>query len=209
MRGERIHVRNFEEVRAQLVSEKDPVVKQKLSFLLFAGEDCLYFERAVEASGIDITTGYKWIRTWNELGYKGFLPSPNKGGRPPKLTDDDLEDLQDILKSKDFWTTKEVRVLIKEIFMKELSEDQVRRILKEKVGMHLSKPYPQDYRRPENAEEILKDRLEATLSELETKGYKREEIAIGFIDESSPQSTANTVRVWSFDKPHIKKTPQE
>jgi len=46
------------------------------------------------------------------------------------------------------------------------------------------------------------------LSEHETKGYKREEIAIGFINESSPQSTANTVRVWSFDdaKPHIKNT---
>ena len=44
------------------------------------------------------------------------------------------------------------------------------------------------------------------MSEHETKGYKREEIAIGFIDESSPQSTANTVRVWSFDKPHIKNT---
>jgi len=51
--------------------------------------------------------------------------------------------------------------------------------------------------------------VEATLSELETKGYKREEIAIGFIDESSPKSTANTVRVWSFGKPHIKKTPRE
>jgi len=49
--------------------------------------------------------------------------------------------------------------------------------------------------------------VEATLSELETKGYKSEEIAIGFIDENSSQSTANTVRVWSFDdvKPHIKK----
>jgi len=46
------------------------------------------------------------------------------------------------------------------------------------------------------------------LSEHETKGYKREEIAIGFIDESSPQNTANTVRVWSSDdaKPHIKNT---
>ena len=39
----------------------------------------------------------------------------------------------------------------------------------------------------------LKDRVEATLSEHETKGYKSEEIAIGFIDGSSPQSTANTV----------------
>ena len=79
-----------------------------------------------------------------------FFPSPNKGGRPPKLAEEDLEDLRNILE--------------------------------------------------------LKDRVKATLSELETKGYKREEIAIGFIDGSSPQSTANTVRVWSFDKPHIKNT---
>ncbi|MHC1571183.1 MAG: hypothetical protein ACXQTM_04395 [Methanosarcinales archaeon] len=41
--------------------KKGPVVKQKLSFLLFAGEYCLYFERAVDAIGIDITTGYKWM----------------------------------------------------------------------------------------------------------------------------------------------------
>jgi len=41
MRGERISIRNIEEVRAQLVSEKDPEVKQKLSFLVVAGEDCL------------------------------------------------------------------------------------------------------------------------------------------------------------------------
>ncbi|VUT28139.1 MAG: hypothetical protein SYNGOMJ08_00701 [Candidatus Syntrophoarchaeum sp. GoM_oil] len=81
----------------------------------------------------------------------------------------------------------------------------MRRILKQKLGMHLSKPYPQDHRRPENAEEILKDRVEATLSELKKKGYTLDDIAIGFVDESSPQNTANTVRVWSFDKPHIKK----
>ncbi|MHC1569513.1 MAG: hypothetical protein ACXQTA_00625 [Candidatus Syntropharchaeales archaeon] len=42
MRGERIQVRKFEEVRSLLKSEKDPVVKQKLSFLVVAGEDCLY-----------------------------------------------------------------------------------------------------------------------------------------------------------------------
>ena len=41
MIGERISIRNFEEVRSQLVSEKDPVVKQKLSFPVVAGEDCL------------------------------------------------------------------------------------------------------------------------------------------------------------------------
>jgi len=66
MRGERISIRNFEEVRSQLVSEKDPVVKQKLSFLVVAGEDCLYFERAVEASCIDITTETTYKKTPRE-----------------------------------------------------------------------------------------------------------------------------------------------
>ncbi len=30
-----------------------------------------------------------------------------------------------------------------------------------------------------------------------------EESVIGFFDESSPQTTANTVRLWSFHKPEI------
>jgi len=72
---------------------------------------------------------------WNDLGYEGLLPSPNKGGRSPRLTDEDLEDLRGILEFKDYWTRKEVVVLIKEVFMKKLSEDQVRRILRDKLGM--------------------------------------------------------------------------
>ena len=126
---------------------------------------------------------------WNDLGYEGLLPSPNKRGRSPRLTDEDLEDLRGILEFKDYWTRKEVAVLIKEVFMKKLSEDQVRRILRDKLGMRLSKSYQREYRRPDNAEGILKDRVEATLSEFETKGYKRgREMAIGFVDESYPQN---------------------
>lgn len=36
-----------------------------------------------------------------------------------------------------------------------------------------------------------------------------EEIAIGFADESAPQLTANTLRVWSFGKPQIRKNTQK
>jgi len=35
---------------------------------------------------------------------------------------------------------------------------------------------------------------------LREKGIKEEEIAIGFIDEARPQNTANTVKVWSFER---------
>lgn len=35
---------------------------------------------------------------------------------------------------------------------------------------------------------------------LKEKGIKEEETAIGFIDEARPQNTANTVKVWSFER---------
>jgi hypothetical protein len=66
--------------------------------------------------------------------------------------------------------------------------------------MHFSKPYPMDYRRPIDAEAILDNQLELILSLLRAKGIKEEEIAIGFIDEARPQDTANTAKVWRFEK---------
>ena len=71
--------------------------------------------------------------------------------------------------------------------------------------MNFTKPYPKDYRRPANAEEVLAGNLETVMRLLKEKGLKEEEIAIGFADESSPQLTANTVRVWSFGKVEITK----
>ena len=57
-----------------------------------------------------------------------------------------------------------------------------------------------DYRRPANAEALLDNQLDLVLSLLKEKGIKEEEIAIGFIDEARPQNTANTVKVWSFER---------
>jgi putative transposase len=135
MRGERISINNYEKIRNLVKIERNSAMKQKLYFLCFVGKDGQSFERAVEAIGIDVSTGYKWIKRWNGKGYKGLLPSQNKGGRPPKLSKEDLEYLKEILGSKDYWTTKEVRGIIKEVFMKELSEDQVKRVLRDKLGM--------------------------------------------------------------------------
>lgn len=39
-------------------------------------------------------------------------------------------------------------------------------------------------------------RVEDTYNALEEKGFSRERIAIGYLDEASPQTTANTVRFW-------------
>lgn len=154
-----------------------------------------------EITGVPEATIYEWIREWNNKKEVSLENNRGEGGgRKPKLTSEHIEKLKDELKKKEFWTTKEVKVLIKEKFGVDLSEDQIARILREKLKMHFSKPFPMDYRRPEDAEAILENQLELTFSLLKERELEEEEIAIGFIDETRPQNTPNTMRVWSFGK---------
>lgn len=71
--------------------------------------------------------------------------------------------------------------------------------------MNFPKPFPTDYRKPDDAEELLEKELGEVIDTLKAEGIKEEEIVIGFIDETSPQLTSNTVRIWSFGRPEIVK----
>lgn len=109
-----------------------------------------------------------------------------------------------MLEMRDFSTTREVALLIQKVFNVSYSLRQVSRILR-RFGMTLQKPCPQDYRRPKNTEILLQNQLKLTFELLEKNGIDKDDIALGFFDESSPQTTANTTRVWSFGKPIIVK----
>jgi transposase len=200
MKGDRIEIARRKEIRSRLRHEKDERIKLKLIFLNAIANFSIDLETACSMCGIATSTGYLWIRNWNEEGYESFKEKPNQGGRPPKLDEEDMEKLRAELKKKDYWTTHDVKTELLEKFGVDLSEDQVRRILRDKMKMLFSKPYPIDYRRPIDAEIILENQLELTFSLLKEKGVSEEEIAIGFLDETRPQNTANTVRVWSFEK---------
>ena len=104
--------------------------------------------------GISIGTGYIWQERWNLEGYAGLIPKYG-GGKPSKLTDQEKKNLWEILHTRDYWTTNEVKQLIQLKFDVTYSMDQTRRILK-KFSMQFGKLYPQDYRRPPNADEIFK-----------------------------------------------------
>jgi transposase len=200
MKGDKIELARRKEIRSRLRHEKDDKARLKLIFLNAIANFSVDLETACSMCGIATSTGYLWIRAWNEGGYEGIKDKPNTGGRPPKLSDDDLKRLSEELKKKSYWTTQEVKNELQEKFEVDLSEDQVRRILRTKLNMLFSKPYPIDYRRPDNAEIILENQLELTFALLNEKGIDKHEIAIGFLDETRPQNTANTVRVWSFEK---------
>jgi transposase len=200
MKGDIVKIQNSAELVKRLHEETDERIKPRLIFLNAMANHDISYEKASEICGLSISTGYVWIRKWNAGGYEGLKDKDTRTGRPPKLNEDDMTKLKDILKSKDYWTTKEVMKEIKVHFDVDLSEDQITRILRDKFCMHFSKPYPMDYRRPIDAEAILDNQLELILSLLKAKGINEEDIAIGFVDEARPQNTANTVKVWSFEK---------
>jgi transposase len=200
MKGDIVRIQNSEELQKRLRSETDERVKPRLIFLNAMANHGISYEKASDICGLSVSTGYVWIRKWNAEGYKGLEDKDTRTGRPPRLNDENMMELKEILESKAYWTTKEVIMEIKTHFDVDLSVDQTIKILRNKFHMLFSKPYPMDYRRPVNAEEILDNQLDLVLSLLREKGIKEEEISIGFIDEARPQNTANTVKVWSFER---------
>jgi len=205
MKGEIIRVERAGGLDERLRAEMDSGIKIKLIFLNAFGNCNMTYESACAFCGIHTSTGYVWVRRWNKSGYDGLKESENQGGRPAKLSENDLKRLEETLKEKDYWTTKEVRKTILENFGVDLSDDTVVRLLRHELGMRFSKPYPIDYRRPADAEALLENQLHLVFMLLKEKGIREDEIAIGFVDEARPQNTPNTVRVWSFDRIRMKK----
>ncbi len=117
--------------------EKDVKVLNRLHFMnyLYSG---FSVPEASEKLGITKVTGYNWLERWNEDGYEGIIPR-FAGGRPSKLADQKKNQLKEILKKRDDWTTKEIRNLICKQFGVEYSLKQVRIILRN-LGLKFPRP---------------------------------------------------------------------
>src|SRR5512143_314754 len=199
MKGERLFVERQTELLAHLAEEKSITIKFKLAFLKCFSPLGRDLEEACQDFGIAVSTGYLWLRTWNDAGYAGISAQGQRTGRPPQLDEWELAFLNYLLHQQATWTTAEVRELIQREFGIEYSPAQVIRILSERMGMHFSKPFPRDYRRPPDAEERLKASLHQVFMTLKEKGIGKDDIALGFVDEASLQNRANPVQVWSFE----------
>ena len=200
MKGERLFVEKQKALLEHLADEKNMTIKFKLAFLKCFSPLGRDLEAACQDFGIAVSTGYLWLRLWNDAGYAGISAQGQRTGRPPQLDEWDLAFLTYLLHQQATWTTAEVRELIQREFGIEYSSDQVIRILRERVDMHFSKPFPRDYRRPPDAEDQLKASLHQVFTTLQEQEIGKDDIALGFLDEASPQNRANTVRVWSFEK---------
>lgn len=192
---------SVEELEDLIKHEKNKRFAERLIFIraVYDGEPA---EKAANKLGRSRATGYFWLKRWNNQGIEELKPT-FRGGRPTKLSSMEQEELKRKLESKGNWTTKEARKLIEDEFGKNYSIGSVSRILRS-LGMRYAKPYPRDYRRPNDAETKLKSAVEASMEKLQDI-EAQENVLVGFLDECSPQSCANTTRVWSFGKALIVK----
>ena len=151
------HITQDELQRRIKILETDAKILKRLYFIKYryAGSSV---EEACSLVGVAKPVGYIWQERWNEDGYEGLIPR-YAGGRPSKLNSQQKEKLIQLLKQKDVWTTDEVKSLIQDEFGVEYTLKQIRIIVR-KFGMKYAKPFTHDYRKPDNAEEILKKHSE-------------------------------------------------
>ncbi len=149
-----IHHMRIEELNKRIKTlENDTKILRRLYFIKYRYEGKMVSE-ASRLIGITKRVGYIWQDRWNEKGYEGLIPR-YAGGRPSKLSDAQKRRLVELIKQKDAWAIEDIRELIFKEFKVEYTLKQVRVILR-KMGMRCAKPFTYDYRRPKNADDILK-----------------------------------------------------
>ncbi len=112
-------------------------------------------------------TIYNWAELWNKNGWESLKYKP-PSGKTPKLNRDDLLDLKEILETKTpkdidflntdqmYWDIEMALEFINSYFETNYTYYGVWRVLREKLKFQYTKPYPKNYKRPFNAEGILK-----------------------------------------------------
>ncbi len=137
-----VAIKDSHQIRRLLEQERDERVRKKLAFLDMVANRGEEIVRATLNLEIGYSTGYKWIRDWNSKGYAGLVPSRRERvGRPPKLSDEEVKKLGEMLGGREDWTVEEVRRMIEKEFGVRLSNSQVWRILRKKLGMVLPRSY--------------------------------------------------------------------
>lgn len=107
--------------------EKMAKVLQRLYFIKYryAGDSV---EIAAEKVGVTKRVGYTWQKRWNKDGYVGLIPRYS-GGRPPKLNEEQRNELEILLNNKVNMSIKDVRDLIEDRFDIHYSLKQTRIII--------------------------------------------------------------------------------
>jgi len=202
-----------------LAEMDDEKITKRLTFVknLYKGDT---LEEAADRVGRSASTGSRWARRWNEGGL-GLLAPNFGGGQPPKLDAAEQEELLELLRDGQPWKPQEIQHLLNEEFDVEYHPVYLREFLTN-LGLSYAIPRPKRPSRPDDAEEILDERLDEAFDEEEDPDphNKRDDddeegwivddeictdggTVLGFFDASHPQPWDNSQRMYYVDNPHI------
>jgi transposase len=144
------HHLSEQEIDELLKEAEDKHRRRRLGFLknLYRGDS---IPEAADREGMSDTTGDRWAEAWNEGGLEGLMPSFG-GGRPPKLDEDEQEELVEMLREDQPWKSQEIQHLLQNEFEVEYSSNYLGTFLRN-LGLSYAKPQPKRPSRPENPDE--------------------------------------------------------
>ncbi len=163
-------------------------------------------EAVIKALGFTRACIYNWLAQYRESGLDG-LRAKVLNGRPPRLSGKQLQQLYDIIVSKNplqlnfefaLWTRAMIRKLIKDEFNVKLSDVSVGRLLR-KIGLTPQRPLHRAYQRDETKVTAWKEQCYPEIKKL----AKRKKAMIYFGDEASIRSDHHSGTTWA----PIGKTP--
>ncbi|ELY86130.1 IS630 family transposase [Natrialba taiwanensis] len=203
-----------------LAETDDEKISKRLTFIknLYKGDT---LEEAADRVGKSATTGSRWARRWNEGGL-GLLTPNFGGGAPPKLDEDEQDRLLELLRDGQPWKKQEIQHLINEEFDIEFHPVYLSEFL-DNLGLSRAIPRTKRPSKPENADEILEERVDDAFDEdgpdephnkqddddAEEGWVVDDDICtdggtvLGFFDASHPQPWDNSQRLYYVDDPHI------
>ncbi|AAV46465.1 transposase [Haloarcula marismortui ATCC 43049] len=202
-----------------LAESTDEKLTERLIFIkrIYKGAT---LEDAADDVGRSSGTGTRWARRWNKGGLGLLMPNFG-GGKPPKLGEDQRQRLLDLLRDGQPWKKQEIQHLINEEFDVEFHPVYLSTFL-ENLSLSYAIPRTKRPSRPENAEEILDERVGDAFDDEpddiphnkcegdDEEGWVVDEeirtdggTVLGFLDTSHPQPWDNSQRLYTVDDPHI------
>ena len=149
-----------DDLDARLRDAEDPEMVRRLGFIknLYRGDT---LQEAARREGKSQPTGARWAAQWNDGGLDGLAPD-HGGGRPPKLTASERQQLRQLLATDQPWTTRAVHDLIDERFDVTYHPNYIYELLRS-LDVHSEKPRPERSGRPDNEGETSEDRPDDAL----------------------------------------------
>jgi len=217
-RKEIVHHLSMDDLDRLLAASTNEKLTERLIFLkrLYKGAT---LEDAADDVGRSSGTGTRWGQRWNKGGLGLLMPNFG-GGRPPKLDEAQQQQLLELLRDGQPWKKQEIQQLINDEFDVSFHPAYLPVFLKE-LGLSYAIPRTKRPSRPDNAEEILDERVENAFDENTIQPHNKREgddpegwvvdddictdggTVVGFLDTSHPQPWDNSQRLYTVDDPHI------